>query len=266
MAMRFCILGSGSSGNCALIVTEGARILVDAGFTARKLESLLAPFGESLARIDAIFLTHEHSDHSSGIAGLKKFRGMKIFANEATADAIQERLEYRPDWRIFETGARFHFLDVDVQSFSVPHDARDPVGFRFANGIEGDLFSPRRSLAWLTDLGHTPDNIREYVDGCDVVVIEANHCPRLPDEDRPPPWSLKQRISGRHGHLSNEAACEFLAGIANPHWRRVYLTHLSRDCNSPDAVAAAFAGARLTLGCELSIVGPGEGTPFYDFT
>ena len=263
--MRFCILGSGSSGNSALIVTDGARILVDAGFSARKLESLLAAFGESLARIDAIFLTHEHSDHSSGISGLRKFQGVKIFANEATAEAVQERLDHRPDWRIFETGARFRFLDVDVQSFSVPHDARDPVGFRFTNGTEGDLFSPRRSLAWLTDLGHAPANIREYVDGCDVVVIEANHCPRLLQEDRRRPWALKQRIGGRHGHLSNEAACEFLSGIENPSWRRVYLTHLSRECNSPAAVAAAFAGARSTLRCELSIVGPGEGTPFYDF-
>jgi phosphoribosyl 1,2-cyclic phosphodiesterase len=266
MAMRFCILGSGSSGNSALIITEGARILVDAGFSARKLEQLLAATGESLARIDAVFVTHEHGDHSAGIAGLKKYQGVKIFANEATAGAIQEHLDFRPDWGIFETGARFRFLDVEVQSFSVPHDARDPVGFRFASGIEGDLFSPRRSLAWLTDLGHAPDSIREYLGECDVVVIEANHCPRLLKEDRRRPWSLKQRISGRHGHLSNEAACELLIGIANPRWRRIYLTHLSRDCNSPAAVEAAFAGARPTLRCELSIVGPGEGTPFYDFS
>jgi phosphoribosyl 1,2-cyclic phosphodiesterase len=265
MAMRFCILGSGSSGNSALIVTEGARILVDAGYSARKLEHLLANLGESLARIDAVFLTHEHGDHSSGIDSLKKFQGLKIFANEATAEAVQERLGHRPDWKIFETGARFRFLDVEVQSFSVPHDARDPVGFRFANGIEGDLVSPRRSIAWLTDLGHAPANIREYVDGCDVVVIEANHCSRLLQEDRRRPWALKQRISGRHGHLSNQAACEFLAGAADPRWRRIYLTHLSRDCNSPAAVAEAFAGSRSTLRCELSIVGPGEGTPFYEF-
>ena len=239
--MRFCILGSGSSGNSALIVTEGARILVDAGYSARKLEHLLANLGESLARIDAVFLTHEHGDHSSGIDSLKKFQGLKIFANEATAEAVQERLGHRPDWKIFETGARFRFLDVEVQSFSVPHDARDPVGFRFANGIEGDLVSPRRSIAWLTDLGHAPANIREYVDGCDVVVIEANHCSRLLQEDRRRPWALKQRIKSRHGHPSNHAAHELLRTTENAAWRRVYLAHLSRECNDVQLVRDTFA-------------------------
>jgi phosphoribosyl 1,2-cyclic phosphodiesterase len=266
MAMRFCILGSGSSGNSALIVTEKARILVDAGFSVRRLEGLLTSVGESLARVDAVFLTHEHGDHAMGIEGLKRYPRVKLYANEATARAIRQRVEHKLEWRIFETGARFRFLDIEVQSFAVPHDASDPVGFHFSSGIEGDLFLPRRSLAWLTDLGHAPANVGEVLGACDVVVIEANHCPKLLKEDTRRPWALKQRISGRHGHLSNEAAFELLAGIANPRWRRIYLTHLSRDCNSPEAVTAAFAASRARLPCEISIVGPGEGTPFYDFS
>jgi phosphoribosyl 1,2-cyclic phosphodiesterase len=267
MAMRFSILGSGSSGNSALLVTEGARILIDAGFSARKLEQLLAAAGESLARLDAIFLTHEHGDHAAGIEGLKKFPDLPIFANPATSRAIQAKLDpaHRPAWQLFETGARFRFRDLEIESFSVPHDAHDPVGFRFTSGRADDLFSPRRSLVFLTDLGHAPQHVREHIRACEVVVVEANHCSELLKADSKRPWSTKQRISGRHGHLSNEGVRELLASVASPHWRRIYLTHLSRDCNSRAAIETALAGVRATLGtCEFAVVGAGESTPFYE--
>jgi phosphoribosyl 1,2-cyclic phosphodiesterase len=265
MAMRFCILGSGSAGNAALLVTAGARVLVDAGFSARKLAQLLAAAGESLDRIDAIFLSHEHGDHAGGIEGLKKFPHIRIFANEPTRRAVQAGLSWRADWQVFETGARFRYRDLEVESFSVPHDAQEPVGFRFTSGRDGDLFAPRRSLAYLTDLGHAPQNVRERIRECEVVVVEANHCPELLKADTKRPWATKQRIAGRHGHLSNDAARELLATVASPRWRRVYLTHLSRDCNSRDAVEAAFTGVRAALAaCEFAIVGPGESTPFYE--
>ncbi len=265
MAMRFSILGSGSSGNAALLVTENARVLVDAGFSARKLGVLLAAMGESLERVDAVFLTHEHGDHAAGIEGLKKFPHIRVFANEATARAVQSGLGHRPDWQIFQTGARFAFRDLQIESFAVPHDAQEPVGFRFTSGHEGNLFAPRRSLAWLTDLGHAPQNVRECIRECEVVVVESNHCSTLLQADTKRPWSTKQRIAGRHGHLSNDAARELLAAVASPRWRRIYLTHLSRDCNSRAAVELALAGVRGTLSaCEFSVVEPGESTPFYE--
>ncbi len=265
MAMRFCILGSGSSGNSALLQTEGARVLVDAGFSARKLSTLLAGAGEALERIDAVFLTHEHGDHAAGIEGLKKHPHIRVFANAAAMRAVQAGLSHRPDWQIFETGARFRFRDLEIESFAVPHDAQEPVGFRFSAGAEGDLFAPRRSLAFLTDLGHAPQHIREHIRECEVVVVEANHCPDLLKADPKRPWATKQRIGGRHGHLSNDSARELLAAVASPRWRRVYLTHLSRDCNSPAAVERALADVRGALGqCEFAIVAAGEGTPFYD--
>ena len=263
MSTRFSILGTGSSGNAALLVTENARVLVDVGFSVRRLTQLLAPLGESLEKIDAVFLTHEHGDHAAGIEGLKKFPHIRLFANAATARAVQRGLEHRPDWQIFETGARFRFRDLEVESFAVPHDAQEPVGFRFTTGHEGDLFAPRRALAWLTDLGHAPQNIRECIRECDVVVVESNHCPELLKNDVKRPWSLKQRIGGRHGHLSNHAACELLATVASPRWRRIYLTHLSRECNSRAAVELAFASIRAAMStCEFSVLEPGQGTPF----
>jgi phosphoribosyl 1,2-cyclic phosphodiesterase len=264
MPMRFSILGSGSAGNSAFLQTDNARVLVDAGFSAKRLEGLLAELGENLAAIDAIFLTHEHSDHAAALTGLARFPQIKVFANHATAQALQRSLKHRVDWQLFETGATFRFRDIEVSSFSVPHDAQDPVGFRIAHG-EDDLLSPRRSLAWLTDLGHAPQHVREHIRDVDVLVVEANHCPQMLEADTKRPWSTKQRISGRHGHLSNAAARELLASIVTPRWRHVFLTHLSRDCNSPDAVAAACGDVLSARSCGFSVVTAGGGTPFFDF-
>jgi phosphoribosyl 1,2-cyclic phosphodiesterase len=276
--MRFCILGSGSAGNCALLQTAGARVLVDAGFSARKTVSLLASVGEALDRVDAIFLTHEHGDHSAILTGLARFPRIKVFANPATARVLQAPLRHKPDWQLFETGSRFRFLDLEVESFPVPHDAQDPVGFVFSHRSEASLPAPGGSpsetapvaaaaptLAWLTDLGHAPMHIRERIREVDVLVVEANHCPDLLQADARRPWALKQRIAGRHGHLSNTAARELLETVASPRWRRVYLTHLSRDCNSPDAIHRAFSGIETALPCPFSIVEPGQITPFFDF-
>lgn len=264
MAMRFCILGSGSEGNSALLCTAGARVLIDAGFSGRKLRQLVHEAGEDLAKVDAVFITHEHGDHVAGVEGLKKFPHIKIFANHATARAVQVKLTHTPDWQHFETGARFRFRDLEIDTFSLPHDAQDPVGYVFASGDDGDLFTPRRSIAWLTDLGHVPHHVHDRIREVDAVAIEANHCPRLLEADIKRPWSTKQRIAGRHGHLSNDGMRELLEAVASPRWRHVLLTHLSRDCNSLDAVEAALINLRRRVGCLFSIVAPGGRTPFID--
>lgn len=262
--MRLCILGSGSAGNCAVLQTEGARVLIDAGFSARKLSQMLRDVGHKLEEIDAIFITHEHGDHTAGIEGLKKHPHIQLFANAATARAVQKHLEHKPAWQIFETGTTFRFRDLTVRSFAVPHDAQEPVGFTFEHGHVDDLFTPQRRLAWLTDLGHAPQHIREHLRDVDVIAIESNHCPRLLEADLKRPWSTKQRISGRHGHLSNEAMRELLASVASPRWRHVFLTHLSRDCNSAEAIENVLQPLRNSVKCAFSIVAPGGGTAFVE--
>jgi phosphoribosyl 1,2-cyclic phosphodiesterase len=240
MAMRLHILGSSSSGNCSLLVSDDCRVLVDAGFSARRLAAMLGAIGESLDAIDAVFLTHEHSDHCAGLAGLCRRPGLRVFANRGTAAAVQPSLRHRPDWHVFETGTRFRFRDLEVESFSIPHDATEPVGFVFSQGA-GDLLSPRRAVAWVTDLGYAPELVRQRIRDVDVLVLEANHDTALLQRDTKRPWSVKQRIAGRHGHLSNEAARDLMASVAHPAWRHVCLAHLSRDCNSLEAVRATFA-------------------------
>lgn len=264
MALRFRILGSGSSGNAALLQSDDTRVLVDAGFSAKRLGEMLAAAGESWARIDAIFLTHEHSDHAAALSGLARHPHIKVFANRPTAEAVQAGLKHRLNWQLFESGESFNFRDFEVRSFRVPHDAQDPVGFFIAHG-HGDLLSPRRTLAFLTDLGHAPVAVREHIREADILVVEANHCSQMLQADTKRPWSTKQRISGRHGHLSNSAARELLESIASPRWRHVFFTHLSRDCNSPAAVEAACGAVLSARACAFSVVAAGGGTDSFEF-
>lgn len=263
MAMRFSILGSGSAGNCAFLQTENARVLVDGGFSARRLGQLLQALGQCLEEIDAIFVTHEHGDHSAIVQGLAKFPKIQVFANAPTARSLQQGLDFRPAWQVFQTGARFRFRDLEVHTFPVPHDAQEPVGFRFCHG-EDDLFSPRRSLTWLTDLGHAPQHVHDHVKESDVVVVESNHCSELLKADTKRPWSVKQRICGRHGHLSNQSTRELLRATVSARWQHVYLTHLSRECNSLDAVQRTYVDTSDWLRCPVSIVAPGAGTPLFE--
>lgn len=243
MSPRFKILGSSSSGNCALLTTNHCKVLIDAGFSARRLEQMLAAAGESLKEIDAVFLTHEHGDHAAGIRGIAKHTDIHIFANRDTAETVQSKLTRRPSWKIFENGRSFKFKDIEITPFSVPHDAYDPVGFVFEMG-GSSLFEPLRSIGWVTDLGYIPALVQQRISKVDLLVLEANYDSAMLEQDEKRPWSLKQRIRGRHGHLSNDAAFEFLANTENARWRQICLGHLSKDCNSLAAVQKKFGGLK----------------------
>lgn len=235
MGLRFQVLGTSSSGNCALIETNRTRILLDAGFSGRRLCGILKDIGKPIETIDAVLLTHEHSDHIAGLRGLAHHGHLKFYANYGTAQASRSKAGRELAWRIFETGTTFAVADLTVQTILLPHDAMEPVGFIIRKDGE-DLFSPPASLAWVTDLGHVPPSLRRLVRDVQLLVLEANHDPLMLERDRKRPHSVKQRIMGRHGHLSNASAREFLASVERPLWRKVLLGHLSKDCNHPDQV------------------------------
>lgn len=225
--MRFTILGSGSAGNCAYLEAGETRLLIDAGFSARRIRQHLAALQRTPETLTGILVTHEHADHINGLPQLAARLGLPVYCNRLTRDEIVHTFpEERFDFRLFETGASFEIGEVGVESFSVPHDAQDPVGFllRTAEG----------NLGFLTDLGHATRLVLERVRAAHVLVLEANHDVKMLQDDPRRPWSLKQRILSRHGHLSNDDAANALAEILSADLRHLYLGHLSRDCNRPE--------------------------------
>jgi phosphoribosyl 1,2-cyclic phosphodiesterase len=235
------VLASGSSGNCALVETASTKVLVDAGLSARRIAQKLEALGVSPGALDGILLTHEHSDHAQGIGVWARRHRTPVFANSLTAEALTKESE-GVQWRIFTTGSDFDLGDIRVRSFSVPHDAAEPVGFVLEHAGQG--------VGFLTDLGYATRMALERVRSVHTLLIEANHDEAMLQNDTRRPWAVKQRILSRHGHLSNNAASEVLAEILGGNLRRVLLGHLSEDCNTPE-LAVRTVRERLVLGgCE----------------
>jgi phosphoribosyl 1,2-cyclic phosphodiesterase len=235
--VRFTILGSGSGGNCAYLETDEARLLVDAGFSGRQIRQRLASIGRTPESLQAILVTHEHSDHILGLSTLCANLQIPLYCNRLTREASEAALEARFESRVFQTGDTFEVGDVTVDTFAVPHDASDPVGFL--------LRTPAGNVGFLTDLGHATKLVIQRVRPAHVLVLEANHDLKLLQDDPKRPWSVKQRILGRHGHLSNDAAADAAEQIVTADLRHLYLGHLSRDCNRPE-LARRVVSERLT--------------------
>jgi phosphoribosyl 1,2-cyclic phosphodiesterase len=246
VSVSFTILGSGSSGNCAYVETGETRILVDAGFSPLQIRKRLATLGKTPEKLSAILVTHEHSDHIAGILGLADKFHIPVFCNRGTQDGTlwafkamwdskkkpafagtdgTEHLKAKIDWRLFETGASFEIGDVGIETFSIPHDAQDPVGYvlRTAAG----------NIGFATDLGHVTKLVLERIRVANVLVLESNHDVKMLQDCPRRSWALKQRILGRHGHISNVTAAETVAQIMSAGLRQLYLAHLSRECNTP---------------------------------
>jgi phosphoribosyl 1,2-cyclic phosphodiesterase len=224
--VRLTILGSGSAGNCAFVETDDARVLIDAGFSLRQIRQRLASIGRSPENLSAILITHEHSDHVQGLAAITEKLRIPVYCNRPTQEAIQYQLGAGFPCRVFTTGAGFEVGDIAVETFSVPHDAQEPVGFL--------LRTAAGNIGFLTDLGHVNRMVIERARPAHVLVLEANHDVKLVQDCPHRPWSLKQRILSRHGHLSNEGAAEAAAQLVTADFRHLYLGHLSRDCNRPE--------------------------------
>lgn len=226
VAVNLTILGSGSAGNCAYFETDQTRLLIDAGFSLRQIRQRLAGIGRAPESLSGVLITHEHSDHTSGLKALCQKLHIPVYCNRLTQEAVQYQLETTLDFRIFSTGGTFEIGDVAIETFSVPHDAQDPVGFlmRTSSG----------NLGFLTDLGHATKLVLERVRPAHCLVLESNHDIKMLQDCPTRPWSLKQRILGRHGHLSNEAAADVTQEIMSGDLKRLFLGHLSGECNRPD--------------------------------
>ena len=224
MAVQLTILGSGSSGNCAYLETDETRLLIDAGFSNRQIRQRLASIGRAPEGLNGILITHEHTDHINGLAGLANKLNIPIYCNRDTKAAIEYQFSMKFHCQVFETRNSFEIGDVKVDTFDIPHDAADPVGF-LLNTTSG-------KIGFLTDLGHATKSILQRGRTANVLVLESNHdLKMLQDSGRP--WSLKQRIAGRHGHLSNEDAAAAVEEIMSSDLTHLYLGHLSRECNCP---------------------------------
>ncbi|MDD5141782.1 MAG: MBL fold metallo-hydrolase [Verrucomicrobiales bacterium] len=240
MSVKFTILGSGSSGNCAYLETGEARILVDAGFSPRQIRQRLATIARAPENLTAILITHEHSDHIAGLIGIAAKLNIPIYCNRATKDAFEFQLQKKFNCHLFNTGASFEIADVQVDTFAIPHDAQDPVGYliRTAAG----------NFGFATDLGHATKMVLDRIRAANVLVLESNHDVKMLQDCPRRAWSLKQRILGRHGHLSNEAAAEAAAEIMSAELKHLYLAHLSRECNRTELAHRVMAARLQKIG------------------
>jgi len=241
--ISFQMIGSSSSGNCAVLRTPQSTVLIDAGFSGKKIKENLAELGLSLEKIDAIFFTHEHTDHCKGVSGLASAGNISFFANRATAEEIERKQKKKIDWLFFDTGTSFKFRDLVVSPFAIQHDSSDPVGFVFSCG---ESAGTTEKLGWVTDCGKMTNIVRHAVADVDALVLEANYDEKMLSESERP-LELKARIRGSFGHLSNDAAADFLKNYRNKRLERLIFAHVSRECNAckivAETCASAFVGA-----------------------
>ena len=240
MPVQFTILGSGSGGNCAYLETAEVRLLIDAGFSGRQIRQKLASISRTPETLSGILITHEHSDHISGLVGLATKLNLPIYCNRQTREAIETQLQIKINAQLFDTGNSFEIGDVQIDTFSIPHDAIDPVGFLLRTTLG--------QIAFLTDLGHCTKLIIERIRAAYILVLETNHDVQMLQDCPKRPWSLKQRILSRHGHLSNEAAADVVEQIISAELRQLYLGHISRDCNKPEIAYRAVTDRLKKIG------------------
>lgn len=233
--MRFAFLGSGSRGNGTLIEEGGTCVLVDCGFSVKETEQRLARLGKTVEDISAVLVTHEHGDHIKGVGALARKYKLPVWATQGTLAAGRLGEGVRPE--IICSHTVFAIDAIEIQPFPVPHDAREPCQFVFGNGA--------RRLGLLTDTGSTTPHIQGLLSGCDALILECNHDPDLLAQGEYPP-ALKQRVGGRHGHLSNGQAGDLLGKIDTGRLKHLVAAHLSEKHNTPELARNSLAAA---LGC-----------------
>jgi phosphoribosyl 1,2-cyclic phosphodiesterase len=248
MGVSVTMLASGSRGNCAVVASASTKILVDAGISCRETFKRMKALGDDPRSLSAILITHEHCDHVYGLATLAKKLRIPVFMTGAThqawARALRDENGRRPQlekYERFESGHSFQVGEIAVKPFTIPHDAADPVGFTFrAEGVKVGI---------ATDLGYLPVSVRDHLRGSDVLVMESNHDLEMLRVG-PYPWSVKQRVMSRVGHLSNEALADFFTNDYDNSATFVVLAHLSDENNHPEV---ARRGAEKALAARGSL-------------
>jgi phosphoribosyl 1,2-cyclic phosphodiesterase len=243
--MRFCVLGSGSKGNCTYVESHGVGLLIDAGFSGVEIERRLTSVGLAIDQVRAILVTHEHSDHVSGVGVLSRKYHLPVYANHGTkqaAGALDKLHAFIP----FETGSSFTFPPFSIHPFAISHDTIDPVGFTIDDG--------QCTLGYCTDTGMVSRLIRHHLYRCQGLVLECNHDLEML-KNGPYPPALQQRIRSKDGHLANPEAIAFIQGLAHDKLRHVVLAHISQSNNCHDLVRmeverSAITGPLISLACQ----------------
>ena len=233
--IKMAVLGSGSKGNSILIEHADTRILIDAGLSAKQLVLRLKTLGVDADEIDAILITHEHIDHVGGIDVFLRKRSIPVFSNAFTRETIAHKMTSDINWKIFSSEQTFKVGELTVTPFKIQHNAADPVAFV--------LSGQGCQLGVVTDVGYVTGSMREMLRGCHAIYIEANYDESLLEKNTTRPYSVKQRIASRHGHLSNVQTAELLHEVACEKLNVIALGHLSSDCNSPEIAVGAVRKA-----------------------
>jgi phosphoribosyl 1,2-cyclic phosphodiesterase len=253
-SVRLCVLSSGSGGNCLWVEAGGTRALFDAGLPLRETARRCAQAGISLRDVSDVFLTHEHADHAGGAGVLGRKLGVRVHATRGTFRELRD-LPPPELRRPLRAGVAVALPGLRVMPLAVPHDAREPVAYRFGDGAV--------SAALVTDLGCAPPPLVRSLRGLDALVLEMNHDLHLL-LDGPYPWSLKKRIRGDFGHLSNEQGAALLGQVLHAGLKHVMLAHLSEHNNSADharraaedVLARHGASARLAVASQVCALEP----------
>ena len=230
--MKLAVLGSGSGGNATLVKNADNCLLVDAGLSAKQLVLRMGMLGVKPEELSGVLITHEHGDHVKGLEVFARKYDIPVYVTPLTQEVIVGKVASVRQWRLFTAGQDFECGGMKVESLSIPHDAVDPVGFKFT--CDGE------QAAVLTDLGHANERLLKRLQGVSAMLLEANYCDQMLEDDEVRPWSLKQRISSRHGHLSNEQAWEVARVLQETGLERIILGHLSKDCNTAEVAERAF--------------------------
>jgi phosphoribosyl 1,2-cyclic phosphodiesterase len=247
--MKLISLASGSSGNATLLISGKTRILIDCGISVRELRARMSEIGERPEAITAVLISHEHIDHVNALTGLLRCarragKAVPVYLSEGTRDAITWDIE-SPLILDFPAGSSFAIGDVGIKTFTVPHDAVNPVGFRFD--------TDDAKIGFLTDLGSIPDVARYLFRGCGALMIETNHDTGMLQAGTVMPECAKRRIGGELGHLSNGAVAEFIRTDMGSAVRFFIASHVSRGNNTEELIQQSVGDVLMKRGAELKI-------------